>query len=102
MKTIKIIHNGIERELQYKIESDCGEGTETYYWTNFYEGTEIKRRKQYLFFGKVITTEEPKRIFKLNFNVETKHQTKKEISAILHRQLELAERESEIAKGELI
>ena len=101
MKTIKIIHKGIERKLQYKVffhSSEYGEND----WTVFYEGTKTVTKRKFWLFGELITSEEPKEIFQFNFDVETKHQTKLELSTRLHRELELLERESEIAKGELI
>jgi hypothetical protein len=79
----------------------CDEGVD-FYWTNFYEGTEIKTHKKYWLFGETITKVIPKLVFKLYFNVEDVDRTKRELSAILHRRLELLERANEIAKGELI
>lgn len=102
MKQVKIIHNNIERKLQYEVMSDCGEGTASFYWTEFYEGTEVKTYKKFLLFGETITIEKPKLIFKLYFNVENIRLTKGEISTALHKQLELLDREKEIANGELI
>ena len=101
MKHLKIIHNGIERNLQYEVKVYVTEHGDIV-WTEFYEGTVTKTRKKYWLFGKIITTDVPKEIFRLNFDVETADRTKRELSAILHRKLELLERQNEIDRGELI
>jgi len=102
LKNISIIHNGVERKLQYRVVSRHEEYYGNYYVTKFYEGTITHSYKKYLFFGKVIIKTEPKLIFTRYLNIESNEYTKKEIANLLHLNLDKVDRKIEIEKGEIV
>lgn len=93
MKQIKIS----EKEFEYAIV-DWDENL----MTEFYQGTEIKSYKRFIFFGKTITEIVPKFLFSVWFNIEDPSYTKLEIREILEKKVALLYRKEEISRGEII
>jgi hypothetical protein len=88
-------------KFDYMIFSDCSEYGE-WDWTEFYQGTEIERRRKYWLFGEIIETVVPKLAFKLNFSIEDPDYTKQRVRSAIEKQIELLTRAEEIAKGNII
>lgn len=95
----KIVIDG--QEFEYQVYVDCDQDG-TYEWTEFYQGTETKTYKRFIFFGKVITEIVTKLIFEVPINIEDFCYTKDDIRNRLLRKVELLKREEEIKKGEII
>lgn len=98
MKKIKI--NG--QEFEYMLFSDVDGDSLSYYWTEFYQGTEIKTRKKYLFFGEKIFEVVPKKVFELRMDIEDHRFTKAQVREKIERQIELMNRKEEIERGEIV
>lgn len=97
MKSITINN----RTLQYKTfhcNSEYGDST----YTRFYEGTTIKTRKKYFFFGPKVTEIVPKHVFTIYEDVNNERLTKDWWKTRILRELELLNRSKELEKGELI
>ena len=89
------------REFEYKVFRDCNEHGD-WEWTEFYQGTEIRKYKRFIFFGKTIKEVVPKLIFEISINIEDSCYTKEDIRKKLSRQVELLNRAEEINRGEII
>jgi hypothetical protein len=97
MKTLEI--NGVS--LQYLMFESQGEyGNST--WARFYMGTTSKTYRKYWLFGEKITVIEPKYVFSIWKDIESKDYTKKQVRAWIEHELELLNRAEEIRKGEII
>jgi hypothetical protein len=97
MKTLEI--NGVT--LQYEMlyhNSEYGENT----WYRFYLGTTTKIYRKYRLFGERITVIEPKYVFTIWRDIESKLYTKKQVRGWIEHELELMGREDEIKRGEII
>jgi hypothetical protein len=97
MKTLTINNRTFQYELCYH-SSEYGNSE----WTEFYEGTITETRKKYWLFGKEITTTQPKKVFTIWQNIESKNHTKKQVRDWIEKQIDLLNREEEIKKGEII
>ena len=97
MKTITVN----DREFQYEICYHASEYGECE-WTNFYEGSEFRSYKKYLFFGPNVVKSIPNKVFHLNLSIEDESYTKSEIRRMLENKIELLNRREEIEKGEII
>lgn len=97
LKTLEV--NGVT--LQYGVHHDCSEYGETSL-TRFYHGTITRTYKKYWLFGEVITNIEPKYVFTIWGDIESKSYTKKQLRKLIEHQLELMYREEEIDRGEII
>lgn len=97
MKTLDV--NG--RVFEYKQYANFGEcGTSN--WTEFYDGTETKSKKKYLFFGPVITETIPKFVFRVPYDIEDPIHLKSAVRRTIEAYVELLGRQEEINKGEII
>ena len=97
MKTLEI--NGVT--LQYEMcyhTSEYGDNT----WAKFYIGTTTRTYKKCWLFGKKITVIEPKYVFTIWRDIQSKDYTKKQVRGWIEHELELLGREEEIKKGEII
>ena len=97
LKTLEI--NGVT--LQYEMlyhNSEYGENT----WYRFYLGTTTRTYKKCWLFGKKITLIEPKYVFTIWRDIESKDYTKKQVRGWIEHELELLGREAQIRKGEII
>lgn len=90
----------------YKIEEyDCGDyGVGTCYETKIYDSnitTIFKSRKKYYLFGPLISIrrDKYKHLFTLEFNIESKHVSKKKLEKALDSNIKLLTRENEIKRG---
>ena len=80
------------RVLEYEVHSN-GSEFDTWYWTDFYEGTvTITEKKGVIFFRKTFTKTVPKRIFRVNFDIESVFYTKDQIMNAIESSMELVER----------
>lgn len=102
MKELTIEHRGRIWNLKYQVFNDYDEYNGTYYWTEFYMGTETRTFKRFLFFGETITKTEPKMVFKVWKNIESVGYTKDQIRTSITHELDLLVRADEIAKGEIV
>lgn len=98
MKKITIL----EQEFEYKVYADANEHDGVYYWTEFYQWTEVKTHKKYFLFGEVFTKIVPKLVFEVWIDIEDSCYTKAKIRARLEEQVELLNRAKEISRGEII
>lgn len=89
------------QEFEYQVFVDCDQDG-TYEWTEFYQGTETRTYKRFIFFGKKITEVVPKLIFEVPINIEDSCYTKEDIRKRLSRQVELLKRAEEIKRGEIV
>lgn len=97
LKTLEI--NGIS--LQYGMFESHGEyGGSTF--VRFYMGTTTRTYRKYWLFGEKITVIEPKYVFTIWRDIESKQYTKKQVKGWIEHELELLDREAEIRKGEII
>lgn len=97
LKTLEI--NGIS--LQYLMFESRGEyGGSTF--ARFYMGTTTRTYRKYWLFGEKITVFEPKYMFTIWRDIESKQYTKKQVRGWIEHELELLGREAEIRKGEII
>lgn len=87
--------------MEYKIFHDVNEWGEGYF-TEFYEGLNIIKRKKYWLFGEVITETEPNLLFTLDFSIESAFYTKGKVRRIIEEKLELMGRKEELKRGEII
>jgi hypothetical protein len=97
LKTLEI--NGVT--LQYEScyhNSEHGENT----WYRFYHGTTTRTYRKYLLFGEKITVIEPKYVFTIWKDIESKNYTKKQVRGWIEKELELMHRQEELEKGEII
>jgi len=97
LKTLEI--NGVS--LQYLMFESHGEyGSST--WTRFYMGTTTRTHRKCWLFGKKVIVIEPKYVFTIWRDIESKDYTKKQVRAWIEHELELMGREAEIRNGEII
>jgi hypothetical protein len=97
MKTIKIG----DRELQYQtVWDEALDGSDVIY-TEFYEGTEVKKSKKYIVFGPVIEKEVPKLIFTIYEDANNTRVTKEWWRETILLELKLINRKEELERGEL-
>jgi len=87
MKSITIEEQTFEYKILY-YQSSHGSG----YWTEFYQGTEVKSRKKYIFWGEIINKTVPKLMFKIWNNIEDSRYTKDDIRKMLLREVSLINR----------
>ena len=78
--------------------SEYGDNT----WAKFYIGTTTRTYKKCWLFGKKITVIEPKYVFTIWRDIQSKDYTKKQVRGWIEHELELLGREEEIKKGEII
>jgi hypothetical protein len=96
MKTIKIN----DRVLQYEVFC-YSHGYSDSYYTEFYEGTEIIRKKKYLLFGPIVEEEIPKNVFTIFEDANNESLTKGWWRDRILHELELLTRREELERGEL-
>ena len=83
MKKIEV--NG--RTLEYEVHSNGCE-FDTWYWTDFYEGTvTVKKKTGFLFFGKTVVETRPKRILRLHFDIESPFCTQEQVISTIEQSL---------------
>lgn len=91
------------QEFQYKVETDYGnyDGSE-YYWTEFYQGTEVVTRRKYFLFGAIIEKAIPKSVFRLNFDIEDPIYTKEYVREKIEEKMKILSRKIEIENGQIV
>jgi hypothetical protein len=89
------------KTLQYEIKHEVSEYSSST-WTEFYIGSETVIYRKYWLFGELITKTYPKLVFKIWRNIEDKTYTKSQVRKWIEYQLELLDREAQIARGEII
>jgi hypothetical protein len=98
MKTLEI--NGVS--LQYLMFESHNEYDGGSTWTRFYIGNTTRTYRKYWLFGKNVTVIEPKYVFTIWRDIESKDYTKKQVRGWIEHELELLGREGEIKRGEII
>ena len=97
LKTLEI--NGISLQyLMFESTSEYGSNT----FARFYMGNTTRTYRKYWLFGEKITVIEPKYVFTIWRDIESKDYTKKQVRGWIEHELELLDREAEIRKGEII
>lgn len=77
------------RVLEYQVHSNGCE-FDTWYWTDFYEGTTTVRRRQGLpFFGKVVFETHPRRLFRLHIDIESPFHSTAQVRESIREQLSM-------------
>jgi len=97
-------YNSIEidgRRLYYKGFCEVSE-VGTYYWTEFYETTEIIKYRKWFFFGPVLTKEVPKVLFTIFEDCNNPLRDREWWSEAIRKKLSIESRKIEIDSGKLI
>jgi hypothetical protein len=86
------------------VSHDCGEyGAGTCYTTDFYDTEEIiTERKKFILFGPIVQEISYKKLFTVNFSIESEHRTKKEVRKHIQHEVDLMNRREEIKRGEFV
>ena len=82
----------------FESQSEYGSST----WARFYMGNTTRTYRKYWLFGEKITVIEPKYVFTIWRDIESKDYTKKQVRGWIEHELELLNRAEEIRKGEII
>lgn len=92
------------RKFFYEIEtSECGEyGASICYTTNFFLADGIGKRKKYWLFGPEITYTKYKKIFQIEYNIESPRYSKSEVRDMIEKKVKIFDRAEEIKKGKVI
>lgn len=78
-------------------------GCEIIYETHFYETEPImSERKKYYLFGPIIQETSYKKLFMVDFSIESEHVTKKDCRMKIQHEVDLLTRREEIARGEIV
>lgn len=98
MKTVTVNNRTFHYETLWEsYGEDCGSDPVTI----FYEDTQTRSRKKYIFFGPVITWEEPQEVFRIYANSENEELTKSWWKTQIATKIELLTRKEELERGEL-
>jgi len=93
------------RLFLYDIMShDCGEyGAFTRYTTDFYDTEQIiTESKKFYFFGPIVKKISYRKLFTIDFSIESESVTRKKARAEIQHEVDLITRREEIKRGEFI
>ena len=90
------------KTLYYKVWYDVHEYGEDV-WTEFYvTNTRVKFVKKYWLFGEIVPKPNNKKVFQLDYDIESARFTKSKVRASIAHKVELMGRKEELKKGEII
>ena len=83
------------------VSHECGDyGAFTCYTTDFYDTERIiTERKKFYFFGPIVQEVSYKKLFTIDFSIESEKVTKKKARAAVQKEVDLMNRREEIKQG---
>ena len=89
------------RKFQYAVQYEANEA-DSYEYTEFYDGMEIKTRKKWIFWGETIEIARPKKVFTIWSDINNPRLTKEWWRREIRKEIELLKRSEEIKNGQVI